>query len=115
MTNLLLYLIFTVLGLILIKLGGNDFFIQAAQLKVELKFSLISILGFASYAVSFLIYAFFVIPKYELSYITPLAFGITQILIFIAALFIFHENITLYRILGILTILVGVILLNIKN
>ena len=73
-----------------------------------------SIFGLLSYIISFFIYII-IIPRYNLSYIIPLTIGITQILIILIAYFVFHEDINVYRILGILTIIVGVILMNLHH
>ncbi len=52
---------------------------------------------------------------FDLSYISPIIMGLTQILIVISAYFILNETITVTKIVGIATIIAGVILLNIKK
>lgn len=114
MLYIILYLLFSILGLTLIKLGGNSTAILLRIPKLNVGLSLISILGFLSYLISFLIFVL-IIPRYELSYLSPLTIGITQIAILIIAYFIFHENINTFKILGVISIIIGVILINIKK
>ena len=108
-----LYLLFSIFGITLVKLGGNNptMFINLA--KIQLQFSLLSIAGIFCYGVSFLLFMY-ILPKYDLSYITPLTTGLTQILLLAVAFIIFHENITATRIIGVLTIVAGIYILNIK-
>lgn len=114
MLYIILYLLFSILGLTLIKLGGNSTAILLRIPKLNVGLSLISILGFLSYLISFLIFVL-IIPRYELSYLSPLTIGITQIAILIIAYFIFRENINTFKILGVISIIIGVILINIKK
>lgn len=115
MLYIILYLFFSLLGLTLIKLGGNyqDWVFHIS--KINLKISYVSILGFISYIASFLIYTIIIIPRYELSYITAFLTGITQIIILLIAYFVFRENITIFKVLGILAIIIGIVLINIKK
>ncbi|MBI9052117.1 MAG: hypothetical protein JEZ00_22065 [Anaerolineaceae bacterium] len=108
-----LYLLFSILGITLVKLGGNNptFFFNIFN--TQLQFSLVSIGGIFCYGISFLMFMT-ILPRYDLSYITPLTIGITQILLLVIAFFIFHENITASRIIGILMIIAGIYVLNIK-
>lgn len=115
MIYVLFYLICSLLGLTLIKLGGNYPGSIINVFKLDIKISLVSILGFISYAISFIIFATIIIPHFELSYISALLTGITQILILIIAFFIFKENINIFKIMGVVTIIIGIILINIKK
>ena len=71
-------------------------------------------LGFISYVGSFLIYTFYIIKKFDLSYIYPIITGITQVLVVIAGILLFKEKLNIYGIVGIILIILGVIFLNIK-
>ena len=73
-----------------------------------------AMLGFIAYIGSFLIYTFYIIKKFDLSYIFPIITGITQVLVILVGIFILKEHINIYGIFGILSIIIGITLLNIK-
>ena len=62
----------------------------------------------------FLIYTFYIIRKFDLSYIYPIITGITQVLVILAGVFLLKEHISVPGIIGIILIIVGVFCLNIK-
>jgi multidrug transporter EmrE-like cation transporter len=66
------------------------------------------------YGTSFVIYTF-LIAKYDLGYIIPLTTAIVYVLIFIASFFIFNEVFTALKVIGIVLIVIGVALLNVKS
>lgn len=109
-----IYILFTVGGLVLLKLGSDsmNFAIQNGNLNLSMGY--ISILGFIAYIISFLLYTFYIIKHYDLSYIYPVVTCLTQILVVLAGVFIFKEHITLPGAIGIGLILIGLILLNLK-
>lgn len=111
---ILLYIIFSVGGLILLKLGSATLSMSIKNGNFGVSMNYISMLGFFAYIISFLLYTFFIIKKYDLSYIYPLLSGLTQILVVLAGVFIFKENLTLSSGIGIVLIILGLILLNIK-
>ena len=74
----------------------------------------LSLLGYTLYIVSFLLWTR-IITMFNLTYIVPIAMGIIQILTFIAALVILKEKVNIYTIIGIVTIITGIVLLNIKK
>ncbi len=117
MLNILigLYVISTSLGLIVLKIGTNG----AAPILLEsgrptLNINPLVIFGIALYATSFLLYIY-LISKFDLGYIIPLTTALVYLIIFIASFVIFDEIFTFVKILGIILILTGVILLNIKK
>ena len=112
--SIIIYLTLTVGGLVLVKSGAettrlaiqNGTFNFSMQLKV--------MLGFIAYVGSFLIYTFYIIKKFDLSYIYPIITGITQVLVVIAGILLFKEKLSIYGIIGIILIILGVIFLNLK-
>ena len=109
-----IYIIFTVGGLILLKLGTGGMNIAMQNGNLQIGMSYISILGFIFYIISFLLYTFYIIKHYNLSYIYPIVTGLTQILVVLAGLFIFKEHITTTGVIGIGLVILGLVLLNIK-
>ena len=73
-----------------------------------------AIIGFISYIVSFLIYTFYIIRKFDLSYIYPIIAGITQVLVIVAGVLIFKERLSIPGIIGIILVIIGIVCLNIK-
>lgn len=112
--SIIIYLIFTVGGLVLVKSGADSTSIAIQNGTFNFAMKLKVILGFLLYVGSFLIYTFYIIKKFDLSYIYPIITGITQVLVVIAGILIFKEKLNIYGIGGIILIIVGVVLLNIK-
>ena len=112
--SIIVYLICSVGGLILLKAEANSTTIAMQNGVFNLSMGLKAILGFILYIASFLIYTFYIIKQFDLSYIFPIITGITQILVILAGVFLFKETINTYAIVGILLIVAGITLLNIK-
>jgi drug/metabolite transporter (DMT)-like permease len=56
-----------------------------------------------------------IVQKYNLSYIAPMATGLSQVLIIAASIFILGEKIGTFQWMGIALVLGGVVLMNIKG
>jgi len=112
---ILAYAIATSLALIFLKLGsvsGAPASIINGHLHFNLSFYVIS--GILLYGISFLIYTYLV-AKYDLGYIIPLATALVYVAIFIASFIIFKESFTLIKIIAIAFVLGGIILLNVSK
>lgn len=112
--SIIIYLILSVGGLVLVKSGSSSVNIAIQDGTFNFAMGLKAMLGFIAYIGSFLIYTFYIIKNFDLSYIFPIITGITQVLVIIAGVFIFKEQINAYTIGGILFIIMGIVLLNIK-
>ena len=110
----ILYVIFAILGLILMKLGGNTGNITFEQSSFIFSMSIISCLGFISYIASFLLFTNIVV-KFDLSYITPITTGVVQVLTLVCGYIIFNENISINGIVGVALVIIGIIIMNIKK
>lgn len=111
---IILYLLFSVGGLILMKLGANNINIAIKNGTFNFSMGINAILGFVSYIFSFLIYSFYIIKNFDLSYIFPILTGITQVLIIIFGILLFKEHISLFGFAGIFLIILGIVFLNIR-
>ena len=109
-----IYLILTISGLILMKLGGNSGTIAVANKELTFGISLISALGFICYIASFILYTK-IIMMFDLSYIVPITTGIAQILTLVASSFILKEEISIKGIIGACIIIAGIIIMNWKS
>lgn len=111
---ILLYLLLTMSGLVLMKLGGNTGSFAMENGDINFGISPISLIGFICYIGSFFIYTRMVV-MFDLSYITPLCTGIVQILTLIASKIIFKENISIQGIIGASIIIIGLLIMNWKR
>jgi EamA-like transporter family. len=117
MTKIILpiYVLFTSLALIFIKLGaGKGKLFSFLGEKISFYVGFYTIAGILFYGISFLLYIY-LISKNDLGYIIPLTTAFVYIIIFVASFFVFRETFTIGKVLGIGLILGGVILLNISK
>ena len=110
----IIYVILTVAGLVLIKLGGNSGEIAIKEGAFNFNISLISAIGFVCYLCSFLLFTK-IILMFNLSYILPITTGVVQILSLVASYFVFKESMTWQSVLGASIVIVGIILMNWKT
>ncbi len=90
---IIIYLILTVSGLVLMKMGGNTGTVTIKEGSFIFGINLISALGFICYIGSFLIFTKLVL-MFNLSYIMPICTGIVQIISLVASYMVFKEQIT---------------------
>lgn len=109
------YIVLTISGVVLFKLGTQKGFLVSVSTGVfNLKISLLSILGLVCYLCSFLMYIF-LISKFDMSYIVPVTTGVVQVAIFVFAILIFKESVSISKVVATALILIGVIIMNIKG
>lgn len=112
---LALYVLTTSLALIVLKLGTNTGApISLADSKLHFNVNIYTVAGIILYGISFLTYIY-LISKFDLGYIIPVAAAFVYILIFVASYLIFKEVFTVTKILGITFIVVGLIIMNLKK
>lgn len=110
----IIYLFLTVSGLILMKKGGNAGKISISAGEFNFSISLISCLGFLCYICSFLLYTRIVMMFENLSYITPICTGLSQIMVIIASWLILKEQLTGLTIGGVALVIAGIVIMNLK-
>lgn len=110
----IIYLILTVSGVTLMKLGGNPGTIAIKEGSFQFGMSLVSAAGFICYICSFLLFTRIVV-MFDLSYIMPLCTGITQVITLVVAGMVFKEEFTWQSIAGASAIIIGIILMNLKK
>lgn len=108
-----LYILLNLLGLVFMKLGGNTGNISIQSNSFIFSMNFISLIGFISYIISFLLFTSIVV-KFDLSYIMPVTSGITQVLTLISGFVIFNEEITIKGIVGAVIVIIGIIIINFK-
>ncbi len=109
----LVYIILTTGGLFCMKLGGDSL---AISLKNEISFKIgfVTALGFLLYICSFLLWQKLV-ATYDLSYIVPLANGIVQVVVLVGSYFFLKESMSIYNVIGIILVILGIVLISIKR
>jgi len=111
---IIIYLILTVSGLILMKMGGNTGNFEIKDQNINFGISLISALGFICYILSFLIFTK-IISMFDLSYIYPIITGIVQILSLVLSSLVLKERISWQIVVGTIIVILGIMVMNIKR
>ncbi len=105
------YLLFSVGGLVLFKLGTAHAAVPFLERLLHLRLSWVSIGGCCCYVVSFLLYLLLV-SRSELSILFPIATGVSCILVLAASAFILRETVSPLNWLGAAIIVIGILLVN---
>lgn len=112
---LAVYALLSVGGLTLFKLGAQQALsISITGKALSMNISWLSLVGLAMYVCSFLIYMGLV-SKIQLSYLMPISSAVVYVLTLVAALLVFHEPMTTFKLIGVLLVLGGVVLMNIER
>ncbi len=113
LTTTFFFIFFGVSGMILVKLGGDSIELSL-QNEIYFKIGYITLIGLILYILSFVLWQRLIIIS-KTSILVPITTGISQILILLAGYYIFQENINTYSILGIILIITGIFLVNLKE
>lgn len=109
--KIIFYLVLSVSGLILFKVGGCVNHIQLDLNKIDMSISLTSLIGIMCYGCSFLLWLN-IIKDNDLSYIFPIANGLVTIATVLGGILLLHEKVQGIQWIGILSIIVGVFIIN---
>lgn len=109
-----MYILLTIAGLVLMKIGGNTGNIKLEKDCFIFSMSFLSLLGFICYIASFLIFTNIVV-KFELSYIMPVTAGLIQVLTLLSGYIVFKENVTFNGIVGVILVILGIVVMNVKS
>ena len=105
------YLLFSVGGLVLFKLGTSCTAVPFFERLLHLRLSWVSIGGCCCYVVSFLLYLLLV-SRSELSILFPIATGVSCSLVLIASALILRETVSPLNWAGAAVIVIGILLVN---
>lgn len=111
--QIIIYLFFTVGGLVFMKLGSENVSLVIKASKISFSCNAYLILGLMFYLASFVMWTM-LLKGNKLTFIVPLTTGLSQILIFACGVAIFNDKVDPLKLLAIVVIVAGVILLNIK-
>lgn len=110
-----LYVIFSVSGLTLVKMGSNQNISGNFMLPViEMYISKMTLTGLIFYGMSFCLYMG-VISKFDLGIIIPILGGIVNIAILGVSYFVLKEHLSLNMVIGAMIITIGIVIMNIKR
>lgn len=110
-----IYVLITSSALIVLKLSSTKgHALKLFDKSLPLNLNVYTVLGVFLYGISFVLY-YYLISKYDLGFIIPLATAFIYILIFIASFLIFKEVFTTLKIVGIALILCGIIFLSLNR
>lgn len=109
---LMVYVVLSTSGATLIKYGGSGsgkvhtlFNVPIVNVEV----SLVSLIGIIIYGMSFLVFTI-LLNKLSMSYLVPVATGASYVLLMISAILVFNESFGLWKAIGCILILVGIML-----
>ena len=112
---LCVYILCSVSGLVLFKLGSTDKLgVAFTGTGFSLQISWLAVLGLALYICSFLLYMGLV-AKNDLSYLMPVVTGAVYILTLISSVVVFKETVGAQQLIASALILAGVVLMNLKG
>lgn len=110
----IIYLALTSLGLLFIKLGGQQTHISVANSLLSMQMDIKFVVGLVFYVLSFFLYTI-ILQKRDLSYIYPVSAGIVNVLSVLMGVIILKEKLTTPGVIGIIAIVIGVVLLNVRG
>lgn len=112
MIKILIYVILSVSGLTLLKVGtSHDFMFGVAKGVFEIKLNIYFILGMLLYVLSF-IASLIAMKSMDLSIYYPVSAGIAYVMVCIVSFFVLKEVIVVKQWIGIFLILVGIMVMN---
>lgn len=114
MYNFIAYILFTVMGLFLMKLSGEPIKIGINEGLFFLNITIKMTLALLFYAASFFLWTG-IVSKNDLSYIVPFSSAIVNVLSVTIGILIFQESISIYKITGIILAILGVAMMNYNN
>lgn len=110
---LLAYAISGALGMVLMKRGGQGSYISNADKKINMKLDYELFLGIALYILSFILWIL-ILQIFPIVYISPIAYGLNFIFIALSAFVFLKEKVSFMEIAGVVTIIIGVVLVSVR-
>lgn len=111
---LLIYVLASSIGMVFIKKGGTNTSIIFENGKFQIQISLVIIFGIVFYLFSFVLWMF-ILQLFTLTYISPVAYGITYIFIMGFSYIFLNEKISKQQLIGVLFIVIGIFIASIKK
>ncbi len=114
MTLIILYVLISASGLILLKIGANhEFMVNISKEGLGISVNWQILLGMLFYVCSFLV-SLMAMKKINLSIFYPISSGLGYVVICLTSYLVLKETISLKQLVGMVIILVGVVVINLK-
>lgn len=113
LTNFIAYIFFTVMGLFMMKFSGQPIKFNFNEGFFNFNIGSKMALALMFYMTSFLLWTG-IVAKNDLSFIVPFSSAIVNVLAVGLGIFFFHESMNMYKTIGIILAILGVILMNYK-
>lgn len=104
---LIIYVLFSSLGMVLIKKGGNNSLVKFTSKNFEISITWLVVLGLLMYLISFILWIV-VLQLFPLTYISPIAYGLVFISIAVFSYYILGVKLTKAQLIGACFIIVGI-------
>ena len=111
---LIIYVLASAIGMVFIKKGGAGTSFILGKDKVQIQVSWIILCGIVFYLASFLLWMF-ILQLFNLTYISPVAYGITYIFIMIFSYLFLNETIRREQLIGVVFIVLGIFIASYKK
>ena len=111
---LIIYVIFSSIGMILINLSAKNTNLKIDSCVFYIRFNHYFIIGLFLYVISFFIWIF-ILQNFQLTYISPVAYGLVFIFISILSIIILKESVSIKNIIGFIFVFIGVLIANFKS
>ena len=105
---ILVYAIISGLGMVLLRMGSVESNFNLIEGNLTMSINPILVAGFILYVITFFLWLI-ILQKFNLTYVSPVAYGIAFIAICIISYFLLGEVITGVQYLGVLLIIFGVV------
>ncbi|MDR2895944.1 MAG: hypothetical protein LBV30_04775 [Propionibacteriaceae bacterium] len=106
---LAVYILLSTGGATLVKLGGNDRYPTIVNVPVaNVRLTWMTLTGVIGYGLSFLLFMV-LISKLNISFLTPIATGVSYLLLMLVSVVVFNEAFSVAKTIGCVLILAGVL------
>lgn len=110
----IIYVISSSLGMVLLKYGGKENLFQLQSSNLALKVNYFFLLGVILFFVSFVLWVI-ILQKFKLTFISPVAYGLTFIVLSFFSYILLDERVTIYNVLGAAIIIIGIVISYLGN
>lgn len=109
-----IYILASAMGMVLIKKGGSNTAITLSKSVFGFQITWVMIVGILFYLVSFVLWMY-ILQLFKLTYISPVAYGITYIFIMLFSRIFLGETISKTQIIGVVMIVAGIVVASYKK
>lgn len=108
---ILVYAIISAFGMVLLRIGSVQSNLSFVQGNLNMSISTVLMIGFVLYVITFFLWLV-ILQKFNLTYVSPVAYGIAFIMICIISYFLLGETISGIQYCGVVLVIIGVIIIS---